>query len=290
MRIPGNLGSLSHLPLPFDLFGAIPQHAADPLIAHNPPNSRLIASGLFSALTGGGDRARDVNPLESIYPEGRPPASSQPLVDFVADPTVLANLRNGEIYCWIQKVGTSLPQFNTLSLIPAPARQVYECAKNVKAWAEWMPRFLHSDGTPIEGSSDIFHEVLMNADAYDFNYQARMSFFEGSEEFQIQWTIPQNHGFNPTKGKGLRINNGSWTFAPLPGDPSKTIMAYQIHTDPDLPSWLLKPAALVIVPLTTREFHSIIQAVANRSVDPTWRRERKDNPSNVVYKKPMLGA
>ena len=241
---------------------------------------RLSAHG--DGFLGGGGFS---NPLAAIYPNGGVPQDTATLARVVEAARLENSLLGGTVPVWVQSAaGSAMPRLNTLSAIPAGIEELYETMTEVDHWTEWMPRFKKSKGIPAEHPGAITHEVLMNGGPSDFHYQSRMEYGPIEGGFQIRWRLQQLPGFQSDRhAKGLKINDGSWTFTPLPGRPNETLMAYQIHVEPQVNGLLLRTLKPIIMALTLGEFDKVISAMANRAADNSWPLNGSGNPSGRKY-------
>ncbi len=256
-----------------------------PPFAHLDGYEEMRGARCLSISGGGPSGGGTANPLTSLYVGGRPPVNASLVGEIIDRHGMSQDLEKGIVPTWVRDVpGSPMQQLNTVAHIKkATIDDLIDVSTHVDEWVWWMPRFIKSHGIPTGQPGAITHEVLMDGGASHFHYQAWMESGPVDGGFQIRWWIQPRPDFQiDRKAKGLRINNGSWTFAPSPR--GGTYMAYQIHVEADINSLLLKVFRPIIMRITLGEFDQIISAINNRSVDRTWTRNSGTNPSGQNFR------
>lgn len=229
--------------------------------------------------------------LLGIFPQGAAPTDAAQITDAVVTHGLLDSLREGNVYVGLQDIPESLlPRFNTLSLLPVNHMKLYATMLNVDDWADWMPRFQTSERKGPWSMGQKIQEAKTGTEIRMFHYRALVQNREIPGGEQIVWNLDGSGDFTPDSGTtGLRVNNGSWTFTATPEDRNQTLMAYQIHVVPDILDFFVASARLLIEKVTMNEFHGVIQAMANRTLDPSWTPRSPQNPSGMSYKIQKVG-
>ncbi len=142
-----------------------------------------------------------------------------------------------------------------MGVIEAPLARVREVVDAAAAFDEFMPRMIESDVEPVSPGVYLNRQVLdMPFPAQDRRYTVRVETeaFETSAGpgWQARWTYVKDSG-------DIRESTGSWTLLPL--DRGRTVVVYQVLTDPGgtLPAWIVDFA----VPRTLR---GVLDAVRDR--------------------------
>ena len=251
----------------------------DPLVDHfgGPPSLSISGGG-----PGGGSHSS--NPLTELFPGGNPPTSPLQIREVVENHSLAATLQQGTILIWVQNVpGSTMPRLNTLSALPVRCADLYHTLVGLNQWAQWMPRFRQSSGTPAGRLGEQLHEVKTDGGMKTFQHRARFYHEESDGGAVCHWTLEQR-GFRTDRGcTGLRKNDGTLTLVPLVAGEPETLMAYQIHIEPDVNRLLLATIKPIITRVTLNEFDQIVTAMANRSANSNWHRNSGTNPAGRRY-------
>ncbi len=259
-----------HDPLASDLLGR--------LEAGNPGVMNIIGGGV-----GGGGSGSPSQALRDIFPGGAVPPSGTVIQEAVQGNSLMPSLESGSVFMQVAHVhGYTMPRLDSLSLIPVAPQRLYDAMVDMTDWPSWMPRNVLSRTSAI-GSGVKHHEGKTDTGAFTFHYRDRVNFGPLTDGFQISWSLDTAGWKVDRKAKGLRMNDGSWTFAAVPGRPDETLMAYQIHIEADVNKFVLRLVKPAITMMTIREFDQLIQAMANRAADSTWGKQSSGNPSGRQY-------
>jgi hypothetical protein len=227
--------------------------------------------------------SRGPNPLSELFPKGAPPENAATKAEIVEKHGLRPELAGGTVLAWLEDVGGNLPRFHTLSQLPVNYGQLYRTVLNVDDWAEWMPAFLKSKSKGSMAIGQKIQEAQTGTDIRMFHYQVRVRNSEIPGGFQIVWGL-DDEDFALEAGKtGLKINDGAWTFGPLGNDRTQTLMAYQIHVEPDILDLFVKTTRMFIERAVLNQFNEVIAAMANRTLDSSWTKDAKKNPCGVTY-------
>ncbi len=233
--------------------------------------------------------------LETVFPRGAMPTDAGVISQAVQQNELFSALQQGSIFLRIEKVEkAAMPRLDTVSSLRVPshmtARDAYQAMLNLDNWNQWMPRNIFSRGTPTGRPNEQFHEAKVDGGAGGtFHYRSHLFNRDVPNGHQIYWTIDSQSRIEPDrKLKGLAINDGSWTFTDMPGEPGEILMAYQIHIEALVKGgWLGKQALKLLEPIITRmtlgEFDQVVSAMANHTVDPSWTEGSGQNPSGRTY-------
>jgi hypothetical protein len=227
--------------------------------------------------------SRPANPLSELFPNGSPPENAGTLAEIVEKHGLGEELAGGTVLAWLEEVGGNLPRFHTLSQLPVNYGQLYRTVLNVDDWAEWMPAFSMSRSKGPIAMGQRIQEAQTGTDIRMFHYQVRVKNSEIPGGFQIVWgSDGEDFALEPGK-TGLKINDGAWTFGPLGHDRTQTLMAYQIHVEPDIMDLFVKTTRMFIERAVLNQFNEVIAAMANRTLDASWTKDAKKNPCGVTY-------
>lgn len=170
--------------------------------------------------------------------------------------------------------GWEMPELLTLWAVPAPVLGLVRAMERVNSWNEWMPRFDISKGRYGGRLGTQYQEAKMTAAGLKIHYQILVEGAPLGDGHQIHWQLDET-GFKKDSllrgNLGLRVNNGSCTFAPALDRYLDTIVAYSIHTQV---TPLVPGTASTILETTIREFPEFPASLTSRTLDPTWTRRR----------------
>ena len=142
-----------------------------------------------------------------------------------------------------------------VGVIEAPLARVREVVDAAAAFDEFMPRVVESEVEPVAAGVYLNRQVLdMPFPVEDRRYTVRVETeiieTAGGQGWQARWNYVEGSG-------NVRESTGSWTLLPL--DRGRTVVVYQVLTDPGgtLPAWIVDFA----VPRTLR---GVLGAVRDR--------------------------
>ncbi len=225
--------------------------------------------GLFVSGGGPGGGGTQANFMPALFPAGALPVP-EAMAAVVANHHLAEGLRSGHVYYAMRSVqGFQMPELQALFSIRSPVDVVVRAMNDVNTWAQWMPRFEESVGRPDGSGCGQYQRAVMSAVGLKIKYQVRVTSQPVTGGHQIHWRIDETGFKKGFLDVGLAVNNGTFTATALSADPSETLVAYSIHTQPKP---LVPGTAATIQATTLREFPEFPASLSHRAQNPFWRR------------------
>lgn len=167
--------------------------------------------------------------------------------------------------------GTSIKEVRAELVIEAPPARVFEVLLDWKQFVQFMPYLAEVRLVDVPGSGAQWYLYQRVATGFflvaDRDYTLRHRKIEDPQRgrFELHWEAANDKGPAPQAGVvRVKLCTGSYV---VEGEDSgrRARLTYRLHTDPDLPAWLANQANRLSVP-------ALLDAIAHRSVDPSWTR------------------
>jgi ribosome-associated toxin RatA of RatAB toxin-antitoxin module len=174
------------------------------------------------------------------------------------------------ITVWAREVPDSnIREVKAEAIVNAPAERVWAVLADTQAYPEFMPYVLE---TKILGKHETGHFEYQRidppvVDMRDYAVRVVLEADPAAGKFKRSWS-PANDKAPPLMDGVVRVqvNQGSWTIESVGS--KQAHVEYYLYTDPGgaIPGWLANKANNTSVP-------TLMRAVRNRSIDPTWKRD-----------------
>ncbi len=142
------------------------------------------------------------------------------------DASTEARVRRGEVVCTTRPVpGSPTPQLIVHAIVERPVERVWRLIESSADYARYMPRVksaveLSRDGDTVRCKQTI--EMPFPLKNLTSTTEAKHTVVVG-ELYKREWHMLSGD---------YKRNQGSWTFEPVDGDQSRTLVRYQIHAEP----------------------------------------------------------
>lgn len=228
----------------------------------------------------------NVRALQGLFPGEKAPADGNGIVQLVNDYKLGDPLHDGTIYMWQSEMRGEIPRIFSLCELPVPADQAFETLLDINGFSAWMPRVNEfksgnpSTDTRLSLANRFRRTGSLRMAGIDSTYQSSKPIFQGrfvvdyrklpGDALQMAWGLDGAQDFESAKGtQKMEINNTSFTLVPVPGNPGRTLLAYQLNVQPS--STFTKAILYLYIPQdNANELDLFFLSLLNRTIDRSW--------------------
>ena len=167
--------------------------------------------------------------------------------------------------------GSNIREVKVETVMDAPAEAIWAVVTDQPHYVEFMPYVVEVKVLPIDAGPNARYEYhYINpplVDRRDYTLKATFEVNAAEGKYRRTWSAANDKGPGIRDGVvRLSICDGYWQIERLTDKTAR--VTYWIYTDPGgaIPAWMANKANTTSLP-------KMIQAVRNRSLNPTWRRD-----------------
>jgi|GEM_PF-7130856 len=274
--------------------------------------SRDGLSGARGAGRGAPRQEMSVDDLTRIFRGDEPPADARAVTEMVERHGLMDYLEDGKIVVGLQESIAKIPTTYDVAILRASPQQVFKTLLDINATGAWMPRLEYFRTVGDDAMDTTTLQRALDGSRLSVTQKAQGRFragsilaspliFQGNFLFtfrnipggqQMSWELKGPQDFTERDAKKMSICNSSFTVIPAPNRSDWTLLAHNIHVEPQ--SGILNTVLMLFFPGAHKtELSQFMTGLANRSLVSSWTVKDKDpiglevqrapNPSNTSY-------